>query len=244
MALLKEVVEKALDKGISKSEVVPELLKKGYTKNEIDEAFGVLSGVKRQKKRVREELDYFEKIKYLFSNPKGFFENIRDENIGKSLTLYIIIGLIISIFSIGVSFIFSSFAFGYFGIFSLFGFYGFFGLFYFFIGIAGTFVYSGISHMMAKGLGGEGNYIDSYNAVSYSLIPSLFFLIIPFIGWLGIIYSVVLMSFGLSEYHNIPKGKAVWAALLPLIIAFVLFALLVMFLMYPLSRRGLFLLLS
>lgn len=243
MALLKEVVQRALDKGISKSELVPELLKKGYMKKEIDEAFGVLKEVKKQNERGREELDYFEKIKYLFSNPKGFFENVRDEGIGKSLTMYTVMGLIVVLFSMGISFIFSRSAFGYLGVFSLFGFYGFGGLFYFIIllviGIAETFVYSGISHIMAKGLGGEGSYIDSYNAVSYSLIPSLFFLVIPFIGWLGIIYSVVLMSFGLSEYHGIPKGKAVWAALLPLIIAFVLFALFVMFLIYS-FRGGLF----
>ena len=98
MASLKEVVEKALDKGISKSELIPELLKKGYIKKEIDEAFGVLKSFKRRKDR-REELDYFEKIKYLFSNTKEFFEKVRDENIWKSLTLYIIIGLIAVFFN-------------------------------------------------------------------------------------------------------------------------------------------------
>ena len=113
MALLKEVVQRALYKGISKSELAPELLKKGYTKKEIDEAFGVLRGVKRQKERGREELDYFEKIKYLFSDPKEFFENVRDEGIGRSLTLYTVTGLIVALFSMGISLIFSRFAFGY-----------------------------------------------------------------------------------------------------------------------------------
>ena len=88
---------------------------------------------------------------------------------------------------------------------------------YFSIGI--TVAYAGISNLVIKGLGWEGDYVDTYNACTYSFIPTLIISAIPYVGWLSIIYSIILMGFGLSAYHKITNGKATIAALVPIIIA-------------------------
>jgi hypothetical protein len=61
-------------------------------------------------------------------------------------------------------------------------------------------------------------------------------MIVPYIGFLGSIYSVVLMVFGVSTYHKVSKGKAVFPVLLPAIIGFILLVGFIAFLIYSLSR--------
>ncbi len=232
---LKEIIERALDKGISKSEIVEELLDKGYKKNEIDEAFGVKKVV-RGTRRVNNEIGFFDKIKLLFSSPISFFQLVREGTIKHALLMYIFIGPIFTflggvlLYSIGIFYgISSSFYYG-------------FSLFYpfvaFGISVGLTFAYAGISHLVIRGLGGEGDYVDTYNACTYSVIPALIITAIPYIGWLSIIYSIVLMTFGLSAYHNIVKGKAVIAVLVPIIIAVLLFGLLIAYFIFSIFRYG------
>lgn len=217
MPSLKEIVAEAKKKGFSKEDLFKELLQRGYSRKEIEEAFGN-KNLKTKNKQT--ELGSFEKIKYLFSNPQGFFENVKDATIGKSLSLYCIAFVIGVVLLIGVSMAFSglSLSRGYFGV-SYFGLFGIgYAIIMFVLSLIWLFIYAGIAHLLAKGVGGNGSFTDSYNAVTYSLIPPLFLMFIPIIGWLGIIYSIVLMCFGFAEYHNISKGKAVVPVLVPLVI--------------------------
>ena len=236
---IKEIICEAKRRGFSKSDIIDELERKGYSREEIDEAF--FDGGKRKAREQinREKLSDFKKVGYLFSKPSEVFSSFYEETIVRALGLYAIIAVIVSLLGMGVLFILGGFFgggdFGY----SFFGFNFILIVILSGISIGGTFVYAGISHLVAKGVGGNGSFVDSYNVCTYSLIPcSIISFMVPYIGWLSIIYSIILMSFGLSEYHNISKGRAVIAALLPVIIVFVLFVLLFLYVVFVLLRGG------
>lgn len=222
MSSLKEFVEKAKAQGYKKEDILQDLLKKGYTKEEIERAFGKKSVVKTSSK----ELEITEKIKLLIA-PKAFFSSVRENSIKNSLITYIISAVISGIISVSLTMILSSYR-----ILSL----GLFPIILLFISVIGTFVYSLIVHWVVKLMKGKGNFVDTYNACTYSLVPSVLLSVIPLIGFLAIIYSIILMTFGLSSYHNISKGKAVFAALIPLIISFVLVILLIIYLIFALRN--------
>jgi hypothetical protein len=236
MVSLKEFVKLAKEKGLSKIEITSELRKKGYSDDEITEAFGNSITSKTNKSKDTSDIEPLEKIKMLFLEPSGFFSRVRDETISRSLILYTIIslimifiryGLIFALGQLGSNYRYSGILGG--GLFGLFGIYSYAFIIFFFVGgIILTFVYSGIVHLTAKIAGGEGGFVDSYNAVTYSLIVSSILSIIPVIGMLAFIYSIVLAVFGISEYHKISKGKAVTAVLSPLII-FVCIILILLF---------------
>ena len=78
-----------------------------------------------------------------------------------------------------------------------------------------TFVYSGLIHVLIIAFKGKEKYSGSYNVFTYSLIPYLILSVLPLVGFFAIVYSIVLMIIGLSKVHNISKGKAVLACLLP-----------------------------
>jgi len=42
--------------------------------------------------------------------------------------------------------------------------------------------------------------------------------VVPMVGFLAIIYSIILMIIGLSKVHNLSKGKAALACLLPAVL--------------------------
>jgi hypothetical protein len=146
-----------------------------------------------------------------------FFEKVQDESIAKALILLLFILFIVSLIRIGLSFtiggLFGGFMGG--GMFILGG-----GLAYFIFGILGSFIYAGIIHVIVKIFGGEGNYVDTYNIFAYSSLPALVLSLIPFVGFLGGIFSMIIMIFGISFLHNVSKGKAVLIVLMPLILLF------------------------
>ncbi len=228
MPSLKDFVRKAKEQGFTKEELVSELLKKGYSREEIVDAFGA----RKQKQYPQEKLPITDKFRLIFSNPVKFFHSVNDATISNSLIMYVVIAAIISLISVGLSFLLSSIF-----LYRIIGF-GIGFLFYpifFGINLALTFVYAGITHLIVKLLKGEGSYVNTYNVTAYSMVPSLVLSIIPIIGFFSLIYSIVLMVFGLSIQHNISKGKATIAALMPVIIVFVLAALLILYILYALS---------
>jgi len=86
------------------------------------------------------------------------------------------------------------------------------------IGIVMTFLYSGLIHALIIAFKGEGTYSSSYNVYAYSMIPYLILSVVPMVGFLAIIYSIILMIIGLSKVHNLSKGKAALACLLPAVL--------------------------
>lgn len=230
MPSLKEYVEKAKRKGYSKEDLAKDLIRKGYSKEEIDEAFGTSKRKIMREIASLQDLNYMEKVKNLFVHPSDFFEGIREDKITNAFLLFLIVEVIASFLTIGAYFTFFGFISEEIRFFNLFNLFGFSYIIFFFVsGIGATFIYAGISHLIIQITGGSGSFIDSYNVCTYSLIPFALFFIIPYIGWLSIIYSIILMTFGLSFYHDISKGKAVIAALAPIILVVIFFVLLINF---------------
>ncbi|MBI5225796.1 YIP1 family protein [Candidatus Micrarchaeota archaeon] len=85
----------------------------------------------------------------------------------------------------------------------------------------GSLVIIGIIHVIAKLLGGKGNYATDYYLMStYS--PVLFpLLVVPFLGFLLSIYQLYLVTMAIKESHGLGTGKAVLSWLLPGIIVLV-----------------------
>jgi hypothetical protein len=66
--------------------------------------------------------------------------------------------------------------------------------------------------------GNKKGYQATFRAISYSYC-ALLFNIVPFIGsFVGSVYMIILIIFGVREGHRISTGKAVLAVLLPLIV--------------------------
>src|SRR3989344_1634183 len=204
MPSLKEYVEKAKKKSLTRKDLAQKLLQKGYTQSEIEEAFS-------DGKQIHENE----------SLPLG------EKTISKSFIMYAVSLFIFNVVALltvyaGSLFFFSrplplgdSF------------FYTTIGAFL--IGIIGLGIYSGITHLVIILTKHEGNFKDTHNVVAYSLVPAIIISIIPYVGWISIIYSIILMTYGLSYYHNISKGKALLAVLSPLILLVVLLGFLVIF---------------
>jgi hypothetical protein len=172
-----------------------------------------------------------------FQGPDKFFNTLDEQGLGKSvLTLLIAssIQLIAVIAMFGILNISLSRSIG--SVLSV-GVGTFLGVFTAVLSFGGSFVYSGISHIIVKYSGGTRGYSATYNAVSYSLVPGVLLSFIPFLGFAAYIYSIVMMIFGISKYQNITKGKsAAAAALVPILIIIVAFILFVLFLFFSLRN--------
>ena len=86
----------------------------------------------------------------------------------------------------------------------------------------GVFVTAGILHLMLLLLGaGQKTFEATFRAVSFAQAPMVLFVIpvflVPGCGALVAIWSLVLYVIGLSEAHQIGRGRAVAAVLLPLV---------------------------
>lgn len=214
MPTLKEYVSEGLRKGYSKEELSKTLAEKGYSKKEIESLFDEPKK-EVEKQTNRENLDFFGKIGYLFSNPNKFFNNVRDDTIWKAIGMYvactILVGAILIVLSMALAgSIIGNWVFGMFG--------AGLGIFLVFF----SFVYAAITHGFVKVFGGKGNYVDTYNGLVYSLVPGTLLTIVPLIGSIGSIYSLILSVIGLSKYHEISIGKSIGVVICSLIIGIIL----------------------
>ena len=166
------------------------------------------------------EFGFWDKIKYIFSDPNVFFEKVKlEQGIKNSLLMYAIVGAFFSVISYAFSFGMMSMMSGGYGGLGGFGFlYSALPFVMLGIGLIMTFAYSGLIHALIIAFKGEGTYSSSYNVYAYSMIPYLILSVVPMVGFLAIIYSIILMIIGLSKVHNISKGKAALACLLPAVL--------------------------
>lgn len=242
MSELSTFISKAMERGYTKEEFFQILLEKGYTKSEIYSAFQDIESNNSGNEIKGSSISYWEKLKLLFSRPSGFFEIVKESNIKKSVLLIISVSVAVFLLSFGINIIFSSIFYAnriasLNSFFSLsYGLSGLFSIIFYFIYFISTFIYSGISHLVIKGFKGIGRYSDTYNTCAYSFIPFLIFTLVPVIGYLSFIYSIILMTLGFSNYHKISKGKAIIAALVPIILAIILLIIFILFILF--SLRG------
>ena len=161
---------------------------------------------------------FWDKIKYIFSDPNLFFQKVKSEDgIKNSLLMYAIIGAFFSVISYAFSLM--NMRSGGYGSLGGFGFlYSALPFVMLGVGIIMTFAYSGLIHVIMIAFKSEGSYKDSYNAYTYSMIPFLILSVVPMVGFFSIIYSFILMIIGTSNVHNVSKGKAALACLLPAVV--------------------------
>lgn len=223
-------IKKTEEKGYSDKQLNDYLAKKGFKKQEIDEALGSV----KARMIPSQKFDFWDKIQYLISNPKLFFDKIKSEKgIKNAFLTLIIVSFSVSILTYGMTF-FMRFLlpqqYSYLGYFGLFG--PFFIIGGFLLSIAMSFVYAGIVHLIVMIFKGQG-YAETYKAYAYGMIPATVLMLIPLIGFAGIIYSIILIVIGLSRLHGITIGKAVIAVLAPILL---LVGLAVTFIFYLISN--------
>lgn len=95
------------------------------------------------------------------------------------------------------------------------------------------FVGAGITHLLVMLFGGKEGYHETFKANAYATAPSLFF-IIPYVGWLAVIYSIIVLIIGIHKRQNISLGRSAAAVLLPIVIILVLVFLIFALLFAPL----------
>ena len=108
------------------------------------------------------------------------------------------------------------------------------GLFSFLIGlpfiVLGSFIMIPIALFIGSGIlhlclllvrGANEGYQATFRVVSYSSVPSLFS-VVPIVGSIASLWSIVLMVIGLRETHKTSTGKSVAAVLIPVAVVVVL----------------------
>ena len=95
-------------------------------------------------------------------------------------------------------------------------------------GIVGIFIGGAWTHLWVYLLGGREGYTQTVKALAYGATPSYVIGWVPFVGFAGAIWALVVQIIGLRELHAITTGRAVGAYLLaafiPLVIVLVISA--------------------
>ena len=105
------------------------------------------------------------------------------------------------------------------------------------IGLGLSFVYAGILHVWILIFGGKNSYTKTYELGAYAGTPSMLFGWIPFVGWIGgTIWSLMLLIMGTEQVHKIARKRAVLMYLIPVLILFILGALIFAFSFYFFSK--------
>ena len=227
---LADWIKKYESKWYSEEQLYGFLVKKGFSKQEIDDAINPSAKLPS---------NILDKIKYVFSDIDKFFETFKWER-GITNAFLTVLGFssVSSALSFGMIF------FSPFGLRQSFGYGYFFGYSsYLIIGIMVLniilgFAYAGIVHALIKAFKGTGGYAKTYQVYAYSLIPAFLISLVPLIGWLSIIYSIILMIIGLSKIHNISKGYSALAIFMPILLVLGILAIFLFYYLRYFFRIG------
>lgn len=180
-------------------------------------------------KIAQQNINLLDKIKYILSNPNYFFEQVKNEyGIKNSLITYISVSLFSVVVAISIDFTMSRNV-------------SYFWLFYAIVVVLSfvfSFAYAGIMHLLAISLKGSGTYSDAYRAYAYSMLPFLVLLLIPFVGSISIIYSLILMMIGISKLYSLSKGNSAIVVLVPIIFILGLIVLTIIYLFWGVRRSS------
>jgi hypothetical protein len=86
------------------------------------------------------------------------------------------------------------------------------------MGIVGLIIGGAWLHLWVYVCGGRKGYTQTVKAMAYGGTPAYVLGWIPFIGFIGAIWALVLEIIGVRELHEISTGRAVAAVLLTIII--------------------------
>lgn len=91
-------------------------------------------------------------------------------------------------------------------------------------------IYGLVAFVFARWLGGTGSFSETLGALALAVAPQVLNVLnlLPFVelGSLVSVWGILCAYFGLKVAHRLPWGRAVWATLLPFILAFALLILL------------------
>jgi len=220
-------------KGYNDEQLKSLLIKNKFSIKDIDDAFKETERASKNERVTesgKKDFDFWDNLKYIFSDPKKFFDMIKDEPAKYSFMIFI--GTAIA--STALSYFASSFMGGFagLGVFS-----SYISLFLPVLIVIITLVHASLSHMMIRGMKGDGSGKDTMKVFCYSLVPYYIFTLIPIIGLFSIIYSYVLMVIGISKMHNLSTGKASAAVLFPPVFIIGSLILIVFFIIFRYFRH-------
>ena len=95
-------------------------------------------------------------------------------------------------------------------------------LFSYAFGLGLSFLWAGLLHVWILLFGGKRSYAKTYELGAYAGTPALLLGWIPFLGFVGQIWSLILLIIGTQEVHGISRTKAILMYVLPLAVLFVL----------------------
>jgi hypothetical protein len=104
--------------------------------------------------------------------------------------------------------------------------------------IIGLIVGGVILHLFVYLVGGRKGLEQTLKAAMYGTTPVFVFGWIPLIGFLALIYALVLEILAVRELHEISTGRALLAVLLPFLLILVLIILALSFLLIVSSTSG------
>lgn len=85
--------------------------------------------------------------------------------------------------------------------------------------VIGLFVGAGLFHLLLLALGGATRGFEAtFRVAAFSQAASIFNIIPACGGLIGLVYTLVLLIIGLSEAHQISRGKAAAAVLIPFVV--------------------------
>ena len=103
-------------------------------------------------------------------------------------------------------------------------------------GIAGVFIGSAWLHLFTWLLGGRKGYVQTLKSLIYGMTPSLLLGWIPYVSFIGPIWSFVLEILGIRELQEISAGKALTAVLVAIVTAGIIVTVIVAALLLSLIR--------
>ena len=92
-------------------------------------------------------------------------------------------------------------------------------------GVVGLFIWTGLVFVAGKLFGGKAPYINLVRPIGYASAPFALS-IIPFLGIIGLAYSLVIQIRAVREVNEVGDGSAVATVLLPFGIIFIIAVLL------------------
>jgi hypothetical protein len=172
------------------------------------------------------ETGFIEKVRGFLVNPVRTFQESRGDDFATSFRYYIILVIIYSALSTIVAALIGSAG-------MVFGLPGtisailpaFLFIYYIVTSVVAWLVFGLWIHLWVSILKGRKGITRTINAVYYGNTPFLLLGWIPFVGYIGIIWSFLLWILGVRELQEISTGKAVAAVILPVAIIIIIAAL-------------------
>jgi len=155
--------------------------------------------------------EFFDELKGLLVQPVAAFQEIKEKPIIAALGFFAMVLLIFSVLSTIVDLNFTNPIGLVVGIIV--------GYIFLFVII---FINAAILHLFVYLVGGRGGVEQTIKAVLYVHSHLTACGWIPFVGLLGMLWSIILTIFGIRELHDLSTGKAVIAVILPVILLIIL----------------------